>query len=320
MSLPSLRVLSFLLSMTFLAGLFFLFSLVPVIKDWKNWLLLLIIINPYFLGSSFLIYTDILALFFLMVFLFGIYLGNQWMLFIGLALGILTRQYLVFMGLAAGLQFLWEYYRSKETEELKKAFLLVIALLPYLALVTIWNGLAPPSGLEKWQPEADSGYHLHYLSTYFSMIFLYLWPLLILFRFQLKWRQLIFLGLGVIWFLVFPVESSIAAQEQIGLETVGFVHKGLLAVFGKPLSYFILMVSSGLGLVWVSDLVFSAFKSGNCIKEVLALSILCFLLIMPLSYQVWEKYLLSLIPFFLLLVPISSSESIVADSSQSQEK
>ena len=102
-------------------------------------------------------------------------------------------------------------------------------------------------------------------------------------------------------YFIFPVGVSKVTSISNNLDTVGLIHKLLFSLAGRGvLSEIILFVFFFAG-IWII-LIFlkediHTIQSGR-ISPVLLLS-LCyyiFLMIMPFSYQVWEKYLILILP------------------------
>lgn len=302
LGLPWLRLLSLIISLLSLSILGRILE-DALEKGWiKNTFLVLLVFNPYFWGSSFLIYTDILGLFFIVAFIRGIQKGNPWILFIAVLGGLLTRQYLVFLFLAGGVWFLLNYSKSRNNKELINAGLILLSTIPLISLFMMWGGFAPPSGIEKWAPDQGIGFHAEYLTVYLSFIPVYLFPLFLFSPIKFKrWHFLIALAC-LLWYYFFPVAASEVANQQMGIETVGLVHKILVIFFGFGMGLDLLFLFLFfLGTSFVIQLL-RGISALNDFQGFLGISLVAFLLIMPFSYQVWEKYLISVIPVFLLLL------------------
>ncbi len=270
-------------------------------------LMLFMLFNPYFLGSGFLIYTDILGLFFLLILIQGVHKENFLMIIIGASCALLTRQYLAFAVAGAGISFLRSYIEEKKVKDLMLLFALGMACIPLFYLVYLWGGLAPSSGILKWNPESEFMFNTSYVTTYFAFIGVYLLPLILMLHFKIRKWHLALAVLGLGWYMIFPVEASAVAREQMGISTVGIAHKILVMAFGEGLLLHVVLCMFFLvGLIWVLNLLIARVS-----KDVFsASSVAFFMTIMPFSYQVWEKYLIVLIPFLLLLVTTRSPEGV----------
>jgi hypothetical protein len=178
-----------------------------------------------------------------------------------------------------------------------------ISILPYIFLIIIWKGLSPPSGIQKFIPEQTLHWNPHAFTTYVSFSVLYILPVLLVFTKRL-WTYRRFLipafAAGCIY-LIIPVGVSEVTRYQNNLETVGLAHKYLISLIGSGLiSDIILYMFFSLGL-WILIIFLKedimALSSGKIPYFILFSAIIySFLIVMPLSYQIWEKYLIMIIP------------------------
>jgi len=102
-------------------------------------------------------------------------------------------------------------------------------------------------------------------------------------------------------YFVFPVSVSRVSGELNNTDTVGYFHKLVKMIMPSVAAeriFFWLVFFVSLILVYrLGRELFRAFKFKECNNNtVFILAIFVFLLMMPFSYQVWEKYLLPLIP------------------------
>jgi hypothetical protein len=211
-------------------------------------------------------------------------------------------------------------YKSDNAENkiLKYTLYSFISFLPFILLLILWKGLSPPSGIKKFIPHNDFIWDPHALVTYITFSAIYISPLIIIFAKKIFLnRGFIFsaLILGCIYF-VFPVEVSEVTRVQNHLETVGLIHKFLINLFGGGvLTGIILYLFFSIGILLIMILIKDdtiEIKSKNYPNFILySLIFYIFLLVMPFSYQVWEKYLVLIIPVlalrFGLLVQNSSN-------------
>ncbi|MBS1262093.1 MAG: hypothetical protein MAG453_01432 [Calditrichaeota bacterium] len=183
------------------------------------------------------------------------------------------------------------------------------SLLPLAVLVVIWGGIGPPSGLERWTLGEPLRWRPGTFTTLVAMLAVYLLPVLAV-RAGTLWREAKrswwVVPAAAAFYIVFPVRASRVAVEQAGIETVGFVHRGLHAVLPGPGVDAALLLMFALGALVVAVFVrgLAAWPRAGFAGErgALAVIVLLFLLLLPLSYQNWEKYLLPVLPLAAALV------------------
>lgn len=265
------------------------------------------LVNPYIFGLSLFIFTDILTLLFVILVVWSANCKNVMLLLIATSLALLTRQYTAFLILAIGLYQMIGIMKGDKSQ-----FVLLLGLsigcIPFFIMIYLWSGVAPPSGTERWLGPKTELFHVDYITTYLSFTAIYLIPLIVL-----MWRQLvsdrrlvcICLISSFIYF-IFPVSPSDVAASA-NFETVGLAHKLIKKVISSLLLQNILLwFFFFLGLILISNI----FKSDYLeIKEgawgqnqQLSIIIICFFVVMPFSYQVWEKYLVLVLPFMILRI------------------
>lgn len=303
-SLITLRILSLIISFSFLM---ILYNYVAVyIKNEKLSLILCcaVIINPYMWGLSVFVFTDMLALLFVFTALYLFKLGKPGMTSLFLGLSILCRQYTVIFIAALWIFVLIKSINSNENRIfLKYTVYIVASSLPFIFLVILWGGISPRSGLEKFTAGNDLSWNTHAFTTYVSFSALYILPLLLFFNKRLLiYKRFLIPAViaGCIYFFS-PVEVSEVTRIQNNINTVGQIHKLINALAGVGItSDIILYVFFSLGL-WIlmifvkEDII--AVRSGSVPYFILLSGIFyCFLMIMPFSYQIWEKYLVMIIP------------------------
>jgi hypothetical protein len=159
-----------------------------------------------------------------------------------------------------------------------------------------------------WNPEREQGFHPTFLITYLTMLPVYTAPAIIYY-----WRQIVSvkrLGTALVTGLVywvFPVQPSLLIVKQTDIYTVGFFHKAVKAITGGNSSIehciFYLLFSLSLCLVfWLIAATVAARRDGNWRSTSLLFGgviTLCFFAVMSCAYNVWEKYLVMILPFFL---------------------
>jgi hypothetical protein len=179
-----------------------------------------------------------------------------------------------------------------------------------LVLFVIWKNISPASGIEKWIIPNSSFYNLDYINTYITFSIIYIFPLVLVFFKKIRFSlSSILIALPITIFLsLFPVKTSIATLEFTDYKTLGFVHQALVELLGneglwlKFILAFLLLVGCYINTELLKRF-YVYIKNKFLEKEMIfALLWILFLLIMPISYQVWEKYLTMILPFFILSI------------------
>lgn len=302
----NLRILNLLLSAVTFILMYVLYG--RVLRDLKIVLsgMILLLLNPYYAGLSMHVFTDMSALLFIVLIALAVYLRNPSLLLISTACALLTRQYSVFLVISAAVYF-FLLYRVRGRFRTGSFIALLCGVFPILALMLLWKGAAPPSGILRWVIDDGSVYRLRYIYIYIIFMTISLLPVLIY-----AYRTLLKNGLNILagfllslTYFFLPVRSSFVTLEQTGRTTVGLMHgfmRGLLN--NSHLEQFFLWIFCWAGFVTLLHMIRTDIKrmgSGECdFGCFLTLSVILFLLIMPFSYQVWEKYLVVVLPFALL--------------------
>lgn len=204
---------------------------------------------------------------------------------------------------------------------LKPLILSLISIIPLIFLFALWNGLAPKSGLEKWTTGDEAfNFRISNLVTYITFLAVYSLPF-ILFSVKSIWQffseklslTLIVFVFSLIYFF-FPVMPSQVTMQMTEFETVGFAHRLIKMILPDAFSeHLVLYFFFLLGLLALAFLFYGSIK--KVMKKntdyivFLDLSIISFLLIMPFSYQVWEKYLIViLLPFATRMIKTNNND------------
>ena len=301
-----LRIFNLLLSAITFILIYLLYG--KVLRDLKIVLpgLLLLLLNPYFPGLSMHVFTDIPSLLFIVLIVFAVYIENPLLLLLSTACALLIRQYSVFVVISAGAYYFIRWGIRDRFE--KGSFLaLICGAVPLLVMMFLWKGTAPPSGIVKWVIDDGSVYRFRYVYIYIIFMAASLFPLLIYaYRILLKKRMIILLSflLSLTYFL-FPVHSSSVTLEQTEGTTVGLMHSFIRGILGNYyLEQFVLWVFCWAGFLTLLHIIrtdVKRMKRGEWdFSHFLTLTVIVFLVIMPFSYQVWEKYLVVVLPFVLL--------------------
>ena len=306
----NLRILSLIFSGTTLLLIYRLFVL--ILRNRKAALLAvcLLLINPYMWGLGIFVYTDIPTLCFSVMFVWAVYRRQALFLAVTTALALLARQYSAYLIVAAGVYQLVTIYRGEKTQ-MKNVAALIVGCLPLIVLMILWGGVAPPSGMKRWVVTESNIYNCGYITTYVLFMAAYLSPVILIMRRQLfqKGSILLLSSLLSCWYLFFPVRPSAAALIQTEYDTVGLLHRLIKSVIPIAILENILLWGFfWCGLVVLANIVHLDIKRlRNGIWDYghfLTLAVLCFLFMMPFSYQVWEKYLVSVLPFIMLRLMI----------------
>jgi len=308
-STESLRILTLIISFITWQLVYYLFQLFSR-KNYHALLLsLLVVINPYFLGISVFVFTDMLTILFSLAAVIS-FIKNKLLLFIFFAtLAILCRQYSVIIPVAV---IIYSLLNIKNNEIISRNYILgaLVTFLPLIALFVIWKNISPAMGVDKWIVPNSSLYNLDYINTYLTFSVIYIFPLTILFfkKIKLSCPTLFIAFVFTILISFCPIKTSIATLEFTDYKTVGFIHQAIVEILGyesillKILLWLFLLV----GCYITAELLIRFYiniKAKSLDKEIIfTLFWILFLLIMPFSYQVWEKYLTMILPYFILTI------------------
>jgi 4-amino-4-deoxy-L-arabinose transferase-like glycosyltransferase len=271
--------------------------------DWHAWWMSLVFVaNPYVLGTSLFVFTDITALLFT--------LGAAWALFdrrtvlfgVLSACALLSRHYAVVLPLsvfAAGLVHL--LYGERVARGPLVAALL--SMLPLFGLFALWGAVAPPSGMKLWYIPNLAPFNPSSITAYVAFGTLYALPLVLWHLRHRQWYRsdVVVVVLALSWYALLPIEPSAASITQGQFDTVGLAHRATFALLGhgRVSTWF-------LGLVFVMGMLVTRDLAGRFLRRSRGAEDVppfvwamwpVFLLLMPFSYQVWEKYLIQVQPF-----------------------
>ncbi|MEJ5263583.1 MAG: glycosyltransferase family 39 protein [Ignavibacterium sp.] len=304
-SIESLRILNVLISLLCWQLIFYFFK--TVTKNFRASFLLtaLIVFNPYFIGVSIFVYNDNLMLLFIMLGVLSFIKIRSAVTDLFFALGILVRQYLIIFPLSV---FIYSLLQSILSKKLRVNFLIATALsvIPIFFLFIYWQGFAPESGLKIWYVKNRSLYNLDYINTYLTFSTVYILPLIIYYfhKRKLSKLHLIYSLILSVILSLFPVQPSLATVSQTKVTTVGYVHKFLAAIFGMDsillnvLLFILLLAGCYITMILVTDLIKKFQDKSLDYQIIFSLLWISFLIIMPFSFQVWEKYLIMILPFY----------------------
>lgn len=307
--LHQLRIFSLIISLITFILYFQLFSSV-FRKDSVSYLLtLFLFFQPYMIGLSVFVYTDMLMMLFLALVLHAVKNERKFLLFFSAVGGLLCRQYFIYIVIASSSFYLLKIYR--EENQISKQLLIssIISLIPLFLLFIFWGGLSPQNAVKDIYLKAGVQFELSFLYLYISLFSVYLFPLALFYwKYFYKNRKVIISSLiiSLSYFLVL-IEPSQPAVE-VGVYTVGFFHRLIRTVFGTQLEHFIFFLFFLFSLPIVISFGQDFFRRIRnrhfdfCVF--LDMAIISFLLVMPFSYVNWEKYFLPVIPLAAIQVTI----------------
>jgi len=319
--IQTLRLLSVITGLFSFLFVYYIFKMTTENAKASFFASLAIILNPYLLGSHLFVYTDSLSYLFLLIIFYAVYLRSNFLLFIGAMGSLLIRQYNIFILVAVSGYAAINFLHIRNKLWIKPLIVSFISIIPLLYLFFLWNGLAPKSGLERWTTGNEAfNFRISNLVTYITFLAVYSLPF-ILFSVKSFWQffkenRNLTLTVIVISFLYFffPVTPSQVTLQMTGFETVGFAHRLIKVIFPIDfLEHLVLYFFFLLGLLALTFL-FSGSIKKVMKKNVdylvfLDLSVISFLLIMPFSYQVWEKYLIViLLPFAIRMLKHNNND------------
>lgn len=308
-----LRLLSILLAFIFQIRLFDVLEGVTRSARRAFLLGLVVMLNPYMIGLNVVVYTDVPALIGLMLALRGILRRSPWILFFGSAVALLSRQYMMFVVAAAVLYLLIRLAATGDGRDRRMIGAALASIAPLTILMGFWGGAAPPSGVESWLNNEPASWHLAYLVTYVAMLAIYAFPLI-----AWRWRYFFRESMLWIWSLLFiplyalaPVQASPITLRLSNYETVGYAHRAFVAVTGsRQHAHWLLFACWVIGVpvvVWIVRDVWRRKRSPDP-RLFFDLALISFLAIMPLSFHVWEKYLLPLVPILICRYGVEDRE------------
>lgn len=267
------------------------------------------VLNPYFLGMSGYVFTDMLTISLVLLTLISFFQRKYFYFAFFSALSMLTRQYAVIFPVSVILYSLLSY--RKDTSENKKFILASLSsLIPILVLFVIWGSISPKSGKEIWIIPNANLYNLDYINSYMSFSILYCLPaiILILKKLRINYKMIILSIVFSIIISLFPIKTSLATLTFTDYKTIGFAHVMLTEIFG--LESITIIIFTGILLLLSTYININIISS--IVKRIKAVSYenylifyfvwIIFLAVMPFSYQVWEKYFVMVQPFFLLSI------------------
>jgi len=278
-------------------------------------------IHPYMVGFSLFVFTDGLTILFLVIGLAGLAGRRALWLAVGLGGALLCRQYSVFFAGSALVYLLRSFIWQRDRNVIRLLGGWVIGMLPAATLFLFWGGISPDNKWRAFYQTGDMTWHVSFFVLYVALLALYLLPFVAargrtLFRGR---TLLVLCGLLSLTYWLFPVAPSPYA-EAINVHTVGLFHKAMVwLVPGEWFAAGVFFLSYAVGLVVLAAVVRSTLDHVRhrriSMLFLYDLTILAFLLVMPMSYLNWEKYFMPLVPFIALRLLPATPDS---DDSGSQ--
>ena len=262
---------------------------------------LFLIFHPYMVGFSALVFTGMLPILASILVLYAMRSNQPLLMFSAGVLGLLSRQYFVFLLFAVGLTYLFRLFYRYRRRDLFMAASIILSTVPLCILAYAWQGFSPKTELNRLYMDESFRFHPQYLSLYILQLSVYLLPLIVLNAKKIYGSLLPWLiAVACSWlYWIFPVRPCPAAVNA-SFFTVGFFHKYTRLLVGpvaEQYIFWILFTVSIPILVFVVKDLYHRVKSRTYdIIFAIHLSLICFLLILPWSYFLWEKYFMPLVP------------------------
>ena len=302
LALPTLRVLSLLVASATFFALFILFRY--YVSEIRSLFMLgFVMINPYIAGLSLFVFTDMLALFFTALSFIAHHKKKPILLAISLAGSLLCRQYCAFLILSFATFYLYNWLVLKQKSDMKLFVAVLIGCIPLFSLFIFWHGTTPLNATRNLYINDGFSFHTSAITLYVSLCCLYLIPFSLVYLKKLYTHRIFIVSILVssIYFFL-PVQASRPALA-LHILTVGYIHKALLMIH-PSLVHIIFYVGFLAAIPFIINSFHSIFRDiktrSQSISTLNNLTIIAFLVIMPISYLTWEKYFILLFPVVLL--------------------
>jgi 4-amino-4-deoxy-L-arabinose transferase-like glycosyltransferase len=263
------------------------------------------LLQPYLLFVSLFVYTDMLAMLFLLMALIALREERPLLLCAGIAGALVCRQHLVFLPLAAGLFLALKYRHGPRWRGLCLLAGCCAGTLPLMGLLALWEGPCPDNALKQTYLAEGTSFHIESAWLYLSLSAIYLAPALVWKRhsiFASRRMLAVAVLISLLYWLtpITPSPSAIAA----GIPHVGMFHKTLASLLRSPMAvhfiFWLALIPGLLTYLFLSrDLLRRCARRTVEFPVFLDLAVLAFLAVMPWAYLHWEKYLLPLVPILI---------------------
>jgi hypothetical protein len=259
-------------------------------------------LNPYMIGLSVFVYTDMIALLFLVTACIAVLHHKPVLLCLSSAGMLLSRQHYIFLVGAAFVYYIVAYLITRERRNLFMISSCLLSFIPLAMLIFLWKGFSPVSEISTVYMGEPLYFHGNYVIFYITQFFVYLFPFMI-FNWNILYKDYrLLIGsfvLSWVYWLVPVAPSKYTLMSEV--TTTGFFHRSIRSIFENTfLEHCIYHALFFLGLPFVvylfRDSITRVRKAQIDFLFFLNLTLFSFLLVMPLAYMAWEKYFLSLIP------------------------
>jgi hypothetical protein len=251
------------------------------------------------IGVSFFVYTDMWAIFTVVLAVYFIFTKQYVYASVALTIALWSRQYAVYQLTAICLFLIYKYFPNFK-KMVGTCSIVSISFFSLIPLFLLWGGFTPVNQIRYVYIQSHIVYQWSGLWAYLSSLTVYTLPLLIvwLLYHNRSYALLVLSFLMASLYFWSPIQPSLCAVEA-SFESIGFFDKVLNKYISiKNIVEAIYFISISLQLYYLFHIAKSL--KNQPINVFVILSIVMFLLIMPLSYIVWEKYILLLLPIYLL--------------------
>ncbi len=278
----------------------------------------LLAVQPYMIGFSIFVYTDMLAILFLILSVTAHVRRRPVLFAAAMALALLSRQYIAFFTLAAGLFYMGEILAARKRSSVGMLLGCVVSLIPYGLLILLWGGPSPDSSLRVRYLEEGFFYHPSVLTLYICLLFVYHFPLAVVYlrEFYSNYKVWLVSLLASVFYIIYPIGPS-KPSVDVGIPTVGLFHRLLDYLFSGTKAvhvvFYLCFVLAVPILIWIlRDAAHRYHKNRFDLALFLNLGIIVFFVVMPFSYLGWEKYFMLILPLVMLRVLLIGRESTTA--------
>lgn len=305
--IATLRIFSLIIA--FLTYLIFYQLAFTLLKNERAAILatLFLFIQPYLIGLSIFVFTDMLMILFLLLSVLAVIKSRPFLFLLAGAGGLLCRQYFAFVILASGLFYIFKLIQQKDKQSMIMLFSIFISMLPLFFLFFLWKGFSPQNNLKTLYLNKHLYFHPGFLVLYISLFVVYLFPVII-YRWRFIYGNIKILVSALIissTYLFYPVHASEPAIAA-NIHTVGFFDRLVLRIFGSNVEQIVFYTAFLFSLPVVILILRDCYQrikltSFNYLLF-LDLLIISFLILMPFSYLNWEKYFVPAIPLAILQI------------------
>ena len=320
-SLVSLRLLSVIIAVITICAYFYFFLKELGRPTAALFLTVFLALNPYMAGASIFVFTDMLAMLFLVLLCFAIRNRSPGLSFVASAAGLLCRQYFLFVVIASVAYCVWCFFLQKKRRDVFTAAGLAAGIIPLVALFFLWKGFCPVNEYRMRYMNDAFVFHPNSVTLYGLQLFVYMLPVIYCFwkPLYLNRRRLIIALVASCSYWIFPVAVS-APGVAAGKFTVGYFHRLLRIWPGESMEHIVFficfMFALPIFISIISDTWRRLISRETDFTLFLDFLIISFFIIMPFSYLHWEKYFLPMVPIVALQLWTSPRTSIQKPVSQ----